>query len=90
MGKPFKVTSPGDAGIGRNPDGTFTRVVPPSPPQIVRKSIEEGKPVERVIEENRSPEHPIPKGGPKNAADEIPWPEAGPFNDANKSPMRLD
>lgn len=89
MGKSFKITSDPQPAVYRGEKGRFTtRVVPPAPPQIVRQAAERGVEVNKVIEENRSPEHPTPPGKP-NAGEEIPWPAAGPYNDANKKPMNV-
>lgn len=90
MTKPFKLTQPpGDPGVVRAPDGKFARVVPPSPPEIVRRSSDQGIDVAKIVADNRAPEHPIPKGAPQNEPNEIPWGPAGRYNDANRPPMRL-
>ena len=79
MSKPFRLGS--DA--GKEP--VREQFVPPAPPKIVREAAEQGKTVQRVIAENRAPEHPTPKGQPKSA-DELPWPAV----DEGRKPMRLD
>jgi hypothetical protein len=90
MAPPFKLNpAPRDSGIVRLPDGKFAaRVVPLSPPEVVRRSSDRGVDVREVIEENRATEHDRPVGSPPTSS-EIPWGPAGPFNDAGKPPFRL-
>jgi hypothetical protein len=82
--KPFKITQPGEAGIGRAADGKFTRIVPPGPQRIMKEATEQGLDVDRVISERRAPDHAVPKGNPLSTG-----PEGGPVNDANKKPFRI-
>ncbi len=80
---PFRITSPGDPGIRRAPDNG--RFMPAAPPQIVRRSSDEGRNVLDIVQENRAPEHPTP-GRSRTAAGEIPPIPAQP--PANK-PFRV-
>lgn len=90
MAPPFKINpTPKDPGIVRLPDGKFAaRVVPLSPPEVVRRSSDRGVDVREVIEENRAIEHERPVGS-KPTSTEIPWGPSGPFNDAGRAPFRL-
>lgn len=86
----FRVTSPSPTPIGRLPDGKFTRGDTASPPEIVRRSREQGADAARVLAENRAAEHPRPAGAPPTAPGEVLWPELGPsFNEAGKAPFRV-
>jgi hypothetical protein len=88
---PFRLTGPAsEAGILRAPDGRFTRGTQLQPPQVVRKSSDEGITIDKVIAANRAPEHARPRGAPPSEANEIPWPETGSsFNDARRPSFRL-
>lgn len=90
MALPFRLNSPpADPGIVRLPDGKFaSRVVPLSPPEVVRRSSDRGVDTRKIIEENRAIEHERPRGAPVMSS-EIPWGPAGPYNDAGKPPFRL-
>lgn len=78
--RPFRVTTPSPAPIGRLPNGHFARGdLPPSAPEIARRSLSEGV-------DARS----ISAGGPAEHAPSIPWPELGPtYNEARRSPFRI-
>lgn len=89
--KPFKVTGPASpTSIGRLPDGKFTRGEILSPPQMVRRSSDQGVEVSKLIDENPAVDHPRPKGSPANTPAENPWPTLGPtFNEAGRPAFRL-
>ncbi len=57
MSKPFKITSPGDPGVRRDPStGIFISALDKqAPPQVVRESSSRGVNVEKVIEQSRAP-----------------------------------
>ena len=89
--KPFRVTGPtAPTPIARMPDGKFTRGDILSPPQMVRRSSDQGVEVSKLIDENPAVEHPRPKGTPATTSAEIPWPAVGPtFNEARRPAFRL-
>jgi hypothetical protein len=89
--RPFRVTGPAaPTDIARRPDGTFTRGSPAAPPQVVRRSSDEGRDVTEVIREERAVEHRRPAGTPATTPSENPWAPLGPtFNEARKLPFRV-
>jgi len=62
MSKPFQITSPSDPGIGRDPaTGLFISSRDgAAPPQVVRRSSDQGVPVSETIEAARAPHRTIP------------------------------
>jgi len=87
---PFKLNPrPADPGFDRMPTGRFAaRVNPIAPPQVVRRSSDEGTDIRGLIADARQPDHERPKSAPVTAS-EIPWGPAGPYNDANRPPFKL-
>ena len=59
MGKPFRTDGGGSplTDIGRGAGGRFVRTVPPAPPQVVRRSAEQGESVDSVVADVRQPDH---------------------------------
>lgn len=102
MPKPFKLTTPSDAGIGRRPDGKFVRIASPTPAQVIDEhGAETGATNNEALRAARVPDREVGKGAPKDVSapgatapapvypDALPWPEAGPINDADRVPFKL-
>lgn len=99
MAKPFKLTT--QAAIGRGEGGRFERLVSAAPPEVIRRTYEDGIELNQAIREAAVPDRLVGKGEPENVAgpgsrakapvypDAIPWPKAGPVNDADKKPFKL-
>lgn len=109
MAKPFKLTGeeaattlPSPAGIGRMPDGKFTRIESPEPSELANEAREAGTYVSQAVQERRVPDRlvgtPVPTPpaldpdkppAPVIYKDAIPWSDAsGPSNETKTSPMR--
>lgn len=101
MPKPFKLSTPA-AEIARRTDGRFTKVVAPTPAEIMnRYGAAEGVTNAEAMRAAAVPMHDVGPGAPKDVGGPgakapapvyppaLPWPEAGPFNDANKKPFRF-
>lgn len=105
MGKPFRLEGevpqnapPSPAGIGRMPNGKFTRIESPDPHDMAKEAEATGAYVSEVVQARRVPDRGVGSGMSPNAAttkdavhaDAIPWPDAsGPNNDTRTSPMRV-